>query len=286
MSTVFDSATPTRAELVSSRGGVLYLKSWLLNRLVVGILGVAMPIVLIGGEYWVFHVVKFPRGSLSAYYFSPLGGVFVGTLCATGVFLVTYMCFHRNIDNLASTIAGIAAVLVALVPTWPDNPDTPTVMQRKLGQGVDQNLHTWSAVVFIAMLAWISWRFGEREGARGNVKLSRTHRALSVVMAGTAGLALVLNYGFGVKHLGDWSGLLIVELVCGYAFGVSWLLKGVELSKALVRRQWFGPAALDRLAVEAGGQPPVAAAGAASQVPPQPTPQVQPAEIPHEHEET
>jgi hypothetical protein len=250
MSAASDTATPSRDQLLQSPGGVLYLKSWLLNRLVIGILGVLMPIVLIGGEAWIFNAERFPRGSLSAYYFSPLSGVFVGTLCATGVFLVTYMCFHRNIDNLASTVAGIAAILVALVPTWPDAGDTPTALQNKLGQGFDQNIHTWSAVVFIAMLAWISWRFGEREGERGNTKLSWTHRALSVVMGGTAALALVLNYGFGVKHLGNWSGLLIVELVCSWAFGLSWLLKGAELSDTLVARRWFGAEATERLAVE------------------------------------
>lgn len=250
MSAAVDRATPSREELLTSRGGVLYLKSWLLNRLVIGVLGLAMPIMVILGDRLFFDAVKLPRASLSAYYFSPLGGVFVGTLCATGVLLITYMCFHRNGDNVASSAAGVAAILVALVPTWPDPGDVPTALQVKLGPDLDQNVHTWSAVVFIAMLAWLSWRFGEREGERGNVKLSRTHRALSVVMAVTALLALVLNYVFHVTRVGGWSGLLIVELVCTLAFGVSWLLKGMELSASLVGRRWFGPEATRRLATE------------------------------------
>jgi hypothetical protein len=38
-----------------------------------------------------------------------------------------------------------------------------------------------------------------------------------------------------VGLLGGWSGLLLVELACTWAFGISWFLKGAELSATLIR---------------------------------------------------
>jgi hypothetical protein len=44
--------------------------------------------------------------------------------------------------------------------------------------------------------------------------------------------ALILG-SVGVQRVGPFSGLLIVELVCTYAFGISWLVKGWELRRVL-----------------------------------------------------
>jgi hypothetical protein len=58
------------------------------------------------------------------------------------------------------------------------------------------------------------------------------HVACALVMAVTAVAALILGAA-GVQRVGPFSGLLVVELVCTYAFGVSWLVKGLELRRAL-----------------------------------------------------
>jgi hypothetical protein len=246
----FDDATPTRAELLSSTGGALYLRSWLANRFVVGILGVLMPVVLIVGEKLFFEGLAFPRASFSAYYFSGLGGIFVGTLCVTGVFLITYMCFHRNLDNRITTAAGVLAILVALVPTWPDPGEFPTPLQLRLGRTLDTTIHSGAAFAFIALLAWMSWRFADREGARSNRWLARVHRACTAVMVVSATAAAILGFGFHVTRVGPFSGLLLVELACTYAFGVSWLVKGLEISRSLVRRGLYGEAARRSLETE------------------------------------
>jgi hypothetical protein len=240
MPTSFDDVTPTREELLSSPGGALYLRSWLANRFVVGLLGVLMPIVLILGEKLFFEGLAFPRASLSAYCFSGLGAVFVGTLCVTGVFLITYMCFHRNLDNRITTAAGVFAILVAVVPTWPDHEESPTLLQVKLGRTLDQTVHSAAAFAFIALLAWMSWRFADREGARSNRTLARVHRGCTAVMVVSAAAAAILGFGFHVTRVGPFSGLLLVELACTYAFGVSWLVKGLEISRSLVRRGFYG----------------------------------------------
>jgi hypothetical protein len=227
-------ATPTRRQLLATTPGTLYLASWLLHRLVIGVLGVAMPLVLIVGERILFPggAVDFPRSSLSAYYYSGLRDWFVATLAATGVFLFTYMALHRNADNAVSSLAGLGALGVAFCPTGPEHGEVAPPWARLIGVHTCQVVHSTCAVVFIAALAVMSVRFARREGARQNRGLALLHVACALVMAVTAVAALVLG-AVGVQRVGSFSGLLVVELVCTYAFGVSWLVKGLELRRAL-----------------------------------------------------
>jgi hypothetical protein len=45
-----------------------YVRSYLIMRLFVGVLGVALPLALVFLDKLAFHGNPFPRGSLSAYY--------------------------------------------------------------------------------------------------------------------------------------------------------------------------------------------------------------------------
>jgi hypothetical protein len=226
--------TPTRPQLATTSEGSLYLASWLLHRLVVGILGVAMPVVLILGEYLIFPrgPVTFPRSSLSSYYYSGLRDWFVATLAATGLFLITYMALHRNLDNLISAVAGAGALGVALFPTGPDYGESSPPWARVIGVHTCQLIHYTSAVVFIGALAAMSVRFAQRERGRSRERAAALHVTCALVMAVSAVAALILG-SVGVQRVGPFSGLLIVELVCTYAFGISWLVKGWELRRVL-----------------------------------------------------
>jgi hypothetical protein len=62
-----------------------YVRSYLIMRVAIGALGIALPVVLVLGEPLLFDGQPFPRGSLSAYYYSGVREVFVGALCAIGV---------------------------------------------------------------------------------------------------------------------------------------------------------------------------------------------------------
>ncbi len=93
-------------------------KSFLYTRFLVGVVGVLLPIMLIGSDLVVFG--NAPRGSLSAYYYHPsfLHVWFVGSLWAIGVGLMVYMGTRKSSTaGLLSTFAGVAALVVALFPT-------------------------------------------------------------------------------------------------------------------------------------------------------------------------
>ncbi len=93
-------------------------------RKAIGILGFALPIVLIS-----FSIIPyFPtqvQPSISDYYYTNLRELFTGCLCAVGLFLIRYQGhknpnFFKN-DSKLTNIAGAMAFGVALMPTTPPN---------------------------------------------------------------------------------------------------------------------------------------------------------------------
>jgi hypothetical protein len=225
---------------VDSSWQTLYLRSYLWLRTLVGVLGVALPPLLIlcdiGFAGWTLRV----RGSLSAYYYSGMREGFVGFLIAIGVFLIAYKVVEHDLDNYLSILAGVTVVLVAVFPTQRPGgglsglPLTP--LQDSLGEDAVGTVHTWSALVFFAALAVMSWLFGVREGKRtqqracGTAKMTakfwrRMHKICAAL------IVLAIAFIVSSKLFGwfeDYS-FLVGEITAVLAFGVSWLTKGWEL---------------------------------------------------------
>jgi hypothetical protein len=228
-----------------------YLRSYLIMRAMVGALGIALPFLLVLGDGVVFDGEPFPRGSLSSYYYSSAREVFVGTLCATAVFLITYKVVTRSLDNTLSWVSGVAVLFVAIFPTGRSSRNLAlTPLQDRLGESVVQAIHFSAAFVFIAALAVICWFFGVREGARDARPNKRSprfwrnfHWTCSGVIAGS--LAFV---GIAALAGGPEKALLISEALSVWAFGVSWLMKGLELDYLRTTERGPSPAATEEQA--------------------------------------
>jgi len=209
-----------------------YVRSYLLMRVFVGVLGVALPFLLVFGDRLLFDGDPFPRDSLSTYYYAGVGDLFVGGLCAIGVFLVGYKVASRTLDNTLSFVAGAAVLVVALFPTGlPSHVVELTPLQDLFGESVVQGVHLVSAAAFLVSLGVISYFFGVREGARAPREGRRSPtfwRSYHWVCAGAIGAALLWIV---VTGLAGWPGasLLVGEAVAIWAFGASWLMKGLEL---------------------------------------------------------
>jgi hypothetical protein len=209
-----------------------YVRSYLWMRVGIGALGVLLPLLLVFLDKALFEGHPFPRGSLSAYYYSGMRDEFVGIMSATGVFLVTYKIAERNLDNLASIFAGICAALIATFPTGRPSSSVPlTPLQDLLGEGVVKTVHFAASAIFLVSLGVISFFFGVREGARPRRQgtLSPTfwkwfHWACTSAMAlAIVWIVVTLAVGWPPRSL------LIGEWVSAWAFGLSWLAKGAEL---------------------------------------------------------
>ena len=100
----------------SSLNGSLVI-SYLGLRKAVGIIGTALPFVLAFGKI----LVEGPgiQSSISSYYHTAMRDVFVGSLCAIAVFLMSYHGYERK-DDIAGDLACVFALGVALFPTTPE----------------------------------------------------------------------------------------------------------------------------------------------------------------------
>ena len=204
-----------------------YPRSFLLMRTVIGLIGFLLPFGLMLGDWWIV-AGDVPRSSLSAYYHTGVRDLFVGSLVAIGIFLVTYRFFELILDNVLSVVAGLAALGVALLPTDSRLPDTP--LQSRLGEDLVGNVHIACAVVFVFSLAVMSWLFATDrpdEDPSPRPRWARpVHRASAVVIV-AAMLYMLANAIWHFDHHAAYWG----ETVATVAFGVSWLVKAGEMSR-------------------------------------------------------
>ena len=242
------------------RAGALYARSYLLIRMIVGIIGIALPIILILGEVFILKDGVHVRGSISAYYHTSVRDVFVAGLCVTGFFLGTYMAGQSNKDFWWSLVAGVAVIGVVFFPTQrPQLLDTAprcgvtpppagcSPVQQWLGENLVATLHFAFAAIFILSLARIGFLFAkrekelekdaERQSSPIRILSSRTARAqilyaCSWVIVGAVGLAIV---GATIWKFTIWelTPLYLAEVASVWAFGVAWLLKSRALWAAL-----------------------------------------------------
>jgi len=83
----------------------------------IGVAGFALPFVLLA-SIWTGFVSEPMPGSISGFYYTRIGPYFIGSLCALGMFFLSYRFSLR--DNVLSTAASFCITFVALCPTAPD----------------------------------------------------------------------------------------------------------------------------------------------------------------------
>jgi hypothetical protein len=217
------------------------LISYIELRRVVGCLGLALPFVLLAGT----RLLEGPgiRNSISAYYHSSMRDVFVGILCAIGVFLFTYKGYTKGHDR-ATSFAALAAIGVALCPTTPEFGATAT-------QAFVGIVHLCFATAFFSLIGYISLVFftqntPNRPMTRNKERNNRVYRGCGWTIFGAIGLIAIIS----------WLPLPMTSWLLGYrpvfwleslavvAFAVSWLTKGGVLSsivRTILRTRESGP---------------------------------------------
>lgn len=233
------------------REAVMYVRSMLCLRVAVGVAGVLLPIVLWLIDWLYFDGNPEPRGSMSAYYWSGMHDVFVTVIFGTGAFLVGYKIIERSLDNLASICAGLGAMCLAWFPTKPgcltvhntvvaadcDNVPLPvlTPLEQHWSPTIVWYFHLGGTFAFVSGLAIVSYLFGVREGKwpskapgkhRSPKFWRRFHKTASWFMVW--GMLFILVSSVPHHRFGPSWDVLVGEVTCAWAFGVSWLFKGWE----------------------------------------------------------
>jgi hypothetical protein len=208
--------------------------SYIALRKSIGYIGVLLPIVLMfgkpvvdsicprcgeykgsTGQYWL-------ESSISSYYWTSVGDVLVGSLCAIGIFLFTYRGTDER-DNIAGNLACIFAAGVAFFPTTSEKIQTYTIIGT---------LHYVFAAGLFLTLAYFCIALFQRNdpGRPDDLKPARNRLYLTcgiVILCCIAGIAILkLLDLLGVHFPKQWALVFFFEAIAIWAFGWSWFVKG------------------------------------------------------------
>ena len=202
------------------------LVSYLTLRKIIGILGLSFPFVLLVGAAIVFQTGI--QSSLSSYYHTGMGDVFVGTLWAIGFFLLSYRGYKDSPDNVAGNLACVFAVGVTLFRTTPDSlGDTDLVGYIHLA---------FAASFFLTLIYFCLFLFTKthkhRQPTSEKLQRNKVYRGCGYTMIGC--ILLIAVYYFlpddTASALEAYHPVFWLEAIAVLAFGVSWAVKGEALA--------------------------------------------------------
>ncbi len=190
-------------------------------RKTIGFLGFLFPLILLVttclfGEERVFLV------SISDYYFTRAGDIFVGIIFAISFFLIAYKGYDAK-DQWLTNTAGFFSILAAVLPTSP-----PVDLYDRIGILPESDArviaHYVCAAIFFFLLAYISYfQFTKSKGIGTKEKEERNsvYRTCAIVMVASVLLIPVFVRIPGLPNATFW-----LEWIALAAFGFSWLTKG------------------------------------------------------------
>lgn len=200
--------------------------SYLGLRKAIGVIGIALPFVLAFGK--IAFESPGVQPSVSDYYYTVMRDVFVGSLCAIAVFLVSYRGYERR-DAIAGDLACAFALGVALFPTAPEL--DPTTQQKIISA-----MHHISAAGFFLTLAYFSLVLFRKTDPRFTPTPRKLQRNVVYTVCGYTilaciGLILLLALMQDTAPLTRLDPVFWLEATAVVAFGVSWLTKGEAILK-------------------------------------------------------
>jgi len=192
------------------------LLSYLHVRQLIGCLGITLSLLLWLGNFILCDITKL-KPSISHYYYSTMGDVFVGVLFAIALFLYSYKGFDKNDDKITN-LAALFVIITALFPTTPENTKATYI----------GTIHLFSASLFFITLAvysifWFTKSSGEKTLRKTyRNKIYRTCGVIMILSIAMIGLFFKLhNDAINSYHPTFW-----LETIGLCAFGTSWLVKG------------------------------------------------------------
>jgi hypothetical protein len=210
----------------SSPQDSLLVLSYLDLRKAVGIIGVTLPFVLAFGK--ILSQGPGIQSSISSYYYTDMRNVFVGSLCAIGVFLMSCRGYDRK-DEIAGILACVFAVGVALFPTSPD-------VGASSREKIIGTLHLSFAALLFLTFAYFSLALFTKTSAGKSPTPRKLQRNTVYRVCGYTILASIFFMFLvalpSVKALVEpLTPIFWLESLAVVSFGVSWLTKGETILK-------------------------------------------------------
>lgn len=202
-----------------------HIISYNLLRKLIGFIGIFLPVVLIIGSF-LSGKYDSVQPSISDYYFTTMGDVFVGSLCAVSLFLFCYKGYDYR-DNITANLAAFFAVCIAFFPTSTDLPRTHLGLLEN--ESVSSTLHFTSAALFFCCLAFFClYLFKLSKGYQSKKKQlrNRVYTICGIIILSSV-LILAAN-AFIVpiqEFLKPYKPVIVFETIALWAFGISWITK-------------------------------------------------------------
>src|SRR5690348_15416388 len=206
------------------------------ERRAAGYIGIFLPVIVV--LYDRIRMSCVPT-SISASYHTDARNVFVGSLCAVGVFLICSIGYKD--DKWWSVLAGSLAVIVAFCPT---DVDSRCTVDGPSDPSWTPVIHGIAACALFLVFTYFCLVLFTRTQTTGSGKPRRLlkglptmkrYRNLVYIVCGCIMLAAIVIFAsFAAAHK-LWKTpeptylVLAVEWVCLWAFGIAWLVKGQQL---------------------------------------------------------
>jgi hypothetical protein len=218
---------------------------WLTNSLtlrkIIGVLGMAMPLLLYAFLYF-DNGMQLPLESISHYYYTRVSGIFGIILSLLAFFLIVYKG-KEPVDFYISLFAGIFALLVVLFPT---NNITEICgdAAKKYAVTILPNsdfrvhFHYSTAALFFLCLSYMSFflftKSDKSPSKRGTHKIirNRIYRTCGILML--LSILIIFAHSFKIIELSSLTSFPLtfwMETIAIESFGLAWLIKGETLFK-------------------------------------------------------
>jgi len=211
----------------------LMVMSFRLMRLVVGILGLSIGILL-PALTGLLSQCSFIQESISHYYYTIAGDVFVGLLCAVAFFLILYPGDGRW-EDLWTNGAGICALGIALFPTGYNQLDNACTKYSFEHEDWVSKVHLACAGSFFIILGIVAffqfpWKTNTNGGSPIRAKAANFYKGCGLVMWLCILTLLPMTFLDDYGHYLSLHKLVFaVEVIALVAFGTCWLKKGSEV---------------------------------------------------------
>ena len=239
-------------------------------RRAVGLIGMLLPFSLwlfnsilndskiLNNTFWItFKAPYIPndnlKDSISHFYYSTVGELFTGALCAVALFLFSYRGYKKPTygkyhyvpgDNFMCNFAAIMAMLVVIFPTSSEEiSDNFRAFVSSKNTGY---IHYAAAALFfitLSIISFVNFRRTEFPEQFGEMKSHPIYKKCAIIMMSCMAILLVIfsmeKLGFNVSWTETYNVTYWLETIMLLAFGFSWIVKG-KIDELVAKKNIFG----------------------------------------------
>lgn len=234
---LYSNTTNYIEKLIVEDNGVMIHKvdqkliiSYLTMRRLIGVIGIALPFIMVFGGFIQNGFVVLD--SISNYYYTNMRDFFVGLLFAISLFLMSYTGYEK-IDNVVANLSGIFALGIIMFPASKYTGRVVHVGLFLINDTISGYIHLIFSALFFLLLSFNSIFLFTKHGP-GVITIQKKHRNTIYRICGIVmivSMFLIITYTTYLKKTLIWKAhpVLILETIALMAFGISWLVKGHTL---------------------------------------------------------